>query len=190
MDQLVALDMSWFHDVNMWAGHWAWLDLFMVLMTKFGVVLLIAYAVLLCFRGKTPEKLYQNRVTAIVAVLAAVLALLMNEVIGHFIFRNRPFIDCTVNLLVYHDATNSFPSNHAAGSLAMAMVIYFRRYWGGRFVMAIALLICFSRVFVGVHYPLDVVVGIVVGIVSASIMMEVASRQINMIWQNLKNRIE
>ena len=56
MDQLVALDMSWFHDVNMWAGHWAWLDLFMVLMTKFGVVLLIAYAVLLCFRGKTPEK--------------------------------------------------------------------------------------------------------------------------------------
>ncbi len=60
MDQLVALDMSWFHDVNMWAGHWAWLDLFMVLMTKFGVVLLIAYAVLLCFRGKTPEKLYPN----------------------------------------------------------------------------------------------------------------------------------
>ncbi len=190
MNQLVTLDMSWFHYVNMWAGQWPLLDLFMIIMTKFGVVLLVMYAVLLCFRGSTPEQLYKNRITSVVAVLAAILALVFNGVIGEFIYRNRPFIDCTVNLLVYHDATNSFPSNHAAGSLAMAMVIYFRRYWGGRFMMALALLICFSRVFVGVHYPLDVLAGIVVGIVSASIMMEVATGPINMIWHNLKNRIE
>ena len=73
----------------------------------------------------------------------------------------------------------SFPSGHAASSFAAAPTI--SRLWpGGRAVVwVLAILVSVSRIYVGVHYPLDVIGGAILGIVSAWIAHRaIAPRQL------------
>jgi undecaprenyl-diphosphatase len=70
--------------------------------------------------------------------------------------------------LVTAPVDGSFPSGHAATSFAAAMVLSFARpRWAPAFFL-LALAIGFSRVYVGVHYPLDVVGGAALGIAVAT----------------------
>ena len=71
-----------------------------------------------------------------------------------------------------HDA--SFPSGHAATSFAAATILTATvpRFWSLWFLLAIA--IAFSRVYVGVHYPLDVVAGAALGAVIALLLLAAA----------------
>jgi undecaprenyl-diphosphatase len=72
------------------------------------------------------------------------------------------------NPLVTPPLDGSFPSGHAATSFAAATVLSFARpRWAPAFFL-LALAIGFSRVYVGVHYPLDVVGGAVLGVVVAT----------------------
>jgi undecaprenyl-diphosphatase len=70
--------------------------------------------------------------------------------------------------LVHAPIDGSFPSGHAATSFAAATVLTFAwpRWWPAFFLLAVA--IGFSRVYVGVHYPLDVVGGAALGILVAT----------------------
>ena len=74
-----------------------------------------------------------------------------------------------------HD--HSFPSGHAATSFAGTTVLtaYAPRMWPAWFLLAVA--IAFSRVYVGVHYPLDVVAGAVLGVVTALLLLAVDRRR-------------
>ncbi|MCD8092427.1 MAG: phosphatase PAP2 family protein [Bacteroides sp.] len=62
-----------------------------------------------------------------------------------------------------------FPSCHAANSFGLAFFIFFlfRKRWLTLFMMAWALLTCYSRVYLGVHYPGDLLVGTLVGLTGA-----------------------
>jgi undecaprenyl-diphosphatase len=77
--------------------------------------------------------------------------------------------------LVRAPVDGSFPSGHAATSFAAAMVLTFARpRWAPAFFL-LALAIGFSRVYVGVHYPLDVVGGAVLGILVATALRLLAT---------------
>ena len=65
----------------------------------------------------------------------------------------------------YQPATYSFPSGHSASSFAAATVFAFaltRRR--AAIIWALAATVAFSRIYIGVHYPLDVVVGALIGV--------------------------
>lgn len=114
-----------------------------------------------------------SRVRGIRFLVLAVVSVVVADAIGTHIFkysflRARPCIALAdVRLLVGCTNLPSFPSNHGvnASVLATLTTLYIPRLWLP--ATALAILVGYSRVYVGVHYPLDVLAGSVLGIVVA-----------------------
>jgi undecaprenyl-diphosphatase len=99
-------------------------------------------------------------VTAATVWTADVLALVPKTVID----RRRPYevVDAAHPLLRW-DVTSSFPSGHAATSAAGAVILAYLIGRGGWAFAALAAAVAYSRVYIGVHYPLDVIAGALLG---------------------------
>ena len=105
----------------------------------------------------------------------ALNAVLTNLWLKRVVDRVRPFVrfpELTVLTKIPGDA--SFPSGHTAASFAVAAAIYMAGYRKmGRFLYVFAALIGASRLYLGVHYPTDVIAGAIVGVLSAWIVRKV-----------------
>lgn len=73
----------------------------------------------------------------------------------------------------------SFPSGHAANNMAVATVLILFFGWRGALFLPLALLICYSRVYTGNHWPLDVVAAMLLGIAGGLI----ATRLLQFLWR-------
>ena len=108
-----------------------------------------------------------------VIMLAALLAdlLLCNVLIKNLVARTRPFdVNTTVKLLVEKPRDYSFPSGHTAASFASVTALYLakeKKLW--KIALVLAVLIALSRLYLYVHYPTDILGGILVGIFSGFI---------------------
>ena len=85
-----------------------------------------------------------------------VLCLIGSFILGSMFYENRPFVDHQVNLIVSHAADASFPSDHAVGTMSIASGILFYHWNLGTKMVYGSILVGFSRVFVGNHYPGDI----------------------------------
>jgi len=121
-----------------------------------------------------------NRKTRL-AILCMVVAVLLADAVAYriikpFFGRLRP-CDVLPNVHILVKAGRfSFPSNHAANMMALAVVTtyFYKRYaW---IIFTIALIEGFSRIYVGVHYPLDVLNGYFLGALSALLVIVVYRR--------------
>ncbi len=97
------------------------------------------------------------------AILAVPLSGLILEAMNALYFRPRPFTDYEVNLLFYHPSDSSFPSNAATVAWAIAVSLWTGNPNVGRVGMLLAAGISWARVYGGVHYPLDVIAGALLG---------------------------
>ena len=98
------------------------------------------------------------------ALCLAIAAIICNLAFKNIVQRPRPFLTVSeLELIVAPLSSFSFPSGHACSSFASATAIALgqRKYGGWAFLPAT--LIAFSRVYVGVHYPSDVLTGAVLG---------------------------
>jgi undecaprenyl-diphosphatase len=104
-----------------------------------------------------------------VSLIAVALADGSGHVLKDIIARERPCNTLTdINLLIGCGHSYSMPSNHATNSFAFAMTFFIlRKNIIGYLSLAAAALIALSRVYVGVHYPFDVLAGALIGICSA-----------------------
>jgi undecaprenyl-diphosphatase len=132
------------------------------------IFVLVAAAGLLWFVAR-PGGPRKPKVAALSAGAATGVALLGNVLLGQLWFQSRPFVGHphqTV-LLIHHAADNSFPSDHAsvAFAIAFAVLASYRRL--GLLLLAAAAAIGIDRVFLGVHYPIDIAVSLLVGLASA-----------------------
>ena len=104
------------------------------------------------------------------AIGSAVLArFIITEIIRYFYYSPRPFMVYDFTPLIY-DFNSSFPSGHAAFFFALAAAIsLFHKKWGVAYFLG-SFIIVLSRIIAGVHWPSDILGGIVVGIGSAILM--------------------
>lgn len=106
--------------------------------------------------------------------LALIFSLIFtNIVLKNLVARERPFnVDPTLDNLV-HEKSFSFPSGHTSASIAAALSVFFYHKREGIAALILGGLIAVSRMYVCVHYPTDVLGGIVVGAVSAVLSLMV-----------------
>ena len=146
-------------------SHYHALNEFMVIMSKYGreVVWSLTIILLFVFGGWTGKK------AAIIMALAMLVIVSIGTATKDIVARPRPVIP-RVDFLVAADREYAFPSGHAMiVSAGAATVLALFRDSPRKLAISLALaveaaLVCFSRVYVGGHYPLDVVGGILLGI--------------------------
>lgn len=120
----------------------------------------------------------QNRRMVAQALLSACVALGFSGVIGDWFYRDRPFVAHHVFLLIQHLANASFPSDHATGAFVIAATIWIFRRREGWAWLFIAACIGVSRVWVGVHYPSDVIVGACLGVLTSAVVHQLLNRSL------------
>ncbi len=162
MQAITVLDFSILHFI---ADHFhnAWLDQVMILVTKLGdggFIWIAAALFLILF----PQ--YRKQAPYLLAALA-VSFLLGEGIMKHLVERIRPFYIEEVELLIQPPGGYSFPSGHTTTSFASAMALWKINRRFGAIGFGIASSIGFSRLYLFVHYPTDVVCGIVLGIGTA-----------------------
>ncbi|HGP0982804.1 TPA: undecaprenyl-diphosphate phosphatase [Klebsiella aerogenes] len=97
-------------------------------------------------------------------MLALVLSLSISWVIGHLFPHDRPFVDGVGYNFLHHAADDSFPSDHGTVIFTFALAfLFWHRVWSGALLLVIASAIAWSRVYLGVHWPLDMLGGLLAG---------------------------
>ena len=112
------------------------------------------------------------------AFLSGVLSrLVLTETIRHLYYHPRPFDALQVNLLIPHESTASFPSGHAAFYFAIGFYLFFKNKKIGSYALISAFLISWARVYIGIHWPFDIVAGMIVGLISALVILKFENRR-------------
>lgn len=120
-----------------------------------------------------------RRVGFMTLLSLGVTALICNVWLKEAVGRVRPYeVISGLELLVGRASDLSFPSGHAASSFT-ASVILFKGLpkWIGIWPLILAVLIAFSRLYVGIHYPSDVLVGALIGIVVAQVIFAIFGKR-------------
>ncbi|MBB5073613.1 undecaprenyl-diphosphatase [Bartonella callosciuri] len=155
MDFLNQIDSALF---EMFAGNhqsWSGLILFSIFCAKFLIYIIPLHLCALWFCGENLE-----RRVALSICVSICIALFIGYLISLIYFHPRPFVMEGTTPLIKHRPTASFPSNHALTIASYTANLYFYRYKVSFKLAAIFLcLICWARVFVGVHYPFDILAG-------------------------------
>lgn len=151
--------LDWFQTL-----HTPVLDKFMTSVTKLGNagIFWIILTVLFLLIPKM-------RKTGVVMAAALIIDLLLcNVLLKNLVARTRPYdLNTGIQLLVAKLRDYSFPSGHTAASFASAAALYFvgeKKLWKPALVLAC--LIAVSRLYLYVHYPTDVLGGVVIGIIA------------------------
>ncbi len=151
--------------------HFDFLDRLMVLITHMGtkgIFWILVGVALLLFR--------KTRLCGLTVLIALLLSLLIGNIaLKNIVARPRPcWIDTTVNMLVAVPKDYSFPSGHTFASFAAAASIFLYYKKAGAAALILAFLIGFSRLYLFVHFPTDVLAGAVLGIGAAAVSQYLA----------------
>ncbi|MBS4196568.1 phosphatase PAP2 family protein [Lederbergia citri] len=158
------LDYRLFELINQFAGKNDILDQIVILFSKFGPNLFGLVFVWLWF-SKSGEK-FENRKIVLFAFTITIFVLGIDKLIEMMYFRPRPFVDHAVTLLsTTSDSDPSFPSNHSAGAFGLAFAMFWRKRKIGSILIILSFAMALSRIYIGVHYPLDVMAGACIAII-------------------------
>ena len=163
------MDASIFRWINRLANRTDWAHGIFTAYAKYGIVLFGLLLVIAYLDGRQHDDV-RAVAGAVWAGGAALVALGLAQIIGGAVNRARPYNAMSgVHLLIDRTADFSFPSDHAtvAGAVAAGLLLSNRRWGIVAAVLAVAM--AFTRVYVGTHYPSDVVAGLLLGVVVAYI---------------------
>lgn len=158
MELLTRLEFSMLYAIQ--DMHTPWLDWFMVQITSLGDkgwFIITLGVVLFCIK--------KTRNIGIAILVSVLIGLLIGNGTMKILFeRQRPsWLDPSVALLIPNPTDFSFPSGHSMVAFEGAVSIYLQNKRWGMLAIFVAVLIAFSRMYLFVHFPTDVLIGSLLG---------------------------
>lgn len=163
----MSFDLSLFNFFHSFAGQAKLLDWLIIFFADYlGYFLIAAFIWLLLKEQDVYRRFFYFFWLALSLILSRGL---LTEVIRFLFYRPRPFITLEFSPLVDHVTTGALPSGHAVVYFTLTMVAWYLAKasvgWRVLFV-ASAIFICIARIATGIHWPLDIIAGILVAAVS------------------------
>ena len=159
-------DLILFNAINGLAGQFKLLDALGIFLAHWLPYVLVLILLGLAFKNW--------KMTLVALISAGTASLIVKRIILFFIQRPRPYMVLSeAHTLISKSASESFqafPSGHALFFFALAMAVYFyHKKWGIVFFIGAALM-GLARIFVGVHWPSDILAGAILGVATACVI--------------------
>lgn len=164
LDRLVAWDYQALSFFNSLVGKSSGFD-FLLKFLAVGLIYVIPILLVIGYFWSSQAKR--------VMIMAALAGLFAWRIVGKLVsviyFRERPFTNIKIDLkeIIFHRPTYSFPSDHALFLAAIFMVFWLYGYRKlAVFAGVIGITVSLMRITVGLHYPLDIVSGVILGLLA------------------------
>lgn len=162
--------------------HCSWLDPIMIFFTQLGdngIVWIVIALLCICFKKS-------RRCGILMGVTMLFCLALGNGVIKNLVARPRPFqvLENLEILIIPQPSEYSFPSGHTMHGMAAAVTIFLHNRKAGAAALLGAVVIAFSRMYLFVHFPTDILGGAVIGTLAA-FMIYVLAKKIKPVKQPL-----
>lgn len=168
------MDYRVYHAINAFVIDHSWLGRILAPVESWSVPL-FALATCALWLLARPGGARKWKLASASALASAAVALLFNQVVGRLWDRPRPFATHpAAHVWGGRSHDPSFPSDHASASYAIAFTVLMFDRVAGSIFLAAATLIGVGRVFIGVHYPADVLAGALVGLGAALLVVHSA----------------
>ena len=144
---------------------------------SYAIFVLAAAAIGLWLLARPGGSLRLKLATA-AAGTSAVLAIVVNMILGKIWYQDRPFVDHPTQtvLIARHAPDNAFPSDHASVAFAIAFAVLLVAWRPGVAFLVLAIAIGFGRIFAGVHYPSDIDTSLLVGLGAAFVVVRLGQQ--------------
>lgn len=158
MNYLDAFNQSLFLQINAGKDTPRWIIDVAIFIANDLLYLMLGILLASWFWGQVPK-----RNLTIKACLVAIIAVGMNQLIGMVYWHPRPFMMGLGHMWITHAADSSFPSDHLAVFAGLGLTLMFDGMVGvGNICLLTGLCVAWARVFLGIHFPLDMVGAVVV----------------------------
>ena len=118
-----------------------------------------------------------KRETALHAFISSLVAWVFAHIVKGFIPASRPFeINGRAPLTFTFPDSGSFPSGHSAFVFAMAIAVFLHNKRLGIVYLILAMLVGLGRIFANVHFPVDILMGAILGAISAWVIKRIHLR--------------
>jgi undecaprenyl-diphosphatase len=161
-ESLKQIDVDVFRALNL-AGSNEILDAIMILLTVLGFTYVITLL-------SVPLWLSKKREAAVDLVFLVIVVSVVTELVKILVDRQRPYLELSGVHTLISSSGPSFPSAHASRAFAVAFLLWMNtRRSFGFLAFIVAALIAISRVYLGVHWPSDILFGALFGLVLAAL---------------------
>lgn len=150
------MNIELFRLINNLANKNSILDKVMIFFSKDVPYIFMAVIIIIYILGIIKKNINYRKIAANTFIIT-VINLFLSFIIGGIYYVDRPFVNNKVNLLFTHTQDASFPSDHATGTMSIALGLSMYNKSINLILTVLSVIVGFSRIYVGHHYPTDII---------------------------------